>query len=47
METFLDALIKNTKLAIIMIGLFLILMGAGGGFPKLSLSTDGIGWQIA
>ena len=47
MDTFLNALIKNTKLAIIVIGLLLILMGAGGGFPKLSLTINGIGWRIA
>lgn len=47
METFLNALIKNTKLAIIVIGLLLILMGAGGGFSKLSLTIDGVGWRVA
>ena len=47
MDTFLNALIKNTKLAVIVIGLLLILMGAGGGFPKLSLSINGMGWRIA
>jgi len=47
MDTFLNALIKNTKLAIIVIGLLLILMGAGGGFPKLSLTINGVGWRIA
>jgi hypothetical protein len=47
MDTFLNALIKNTKLAIIVIGLLLILMGAGGGFSKLSLTIDGMGWRVA
>lgn len=47
MDTLLNALIKNTKLAIILIGLFLIVMGASGGFTKLSLTIAGVAWRVA
>lgn len=47
MDSLLNALIKNTKLAIIIIGLFLMLMGASGGFSKLSLTVAGPAWKVA
>jgi hypothetical protein len=46
MEKFLKVLIKNTPLAIIIIGLFLLVVGAAGGLQKYSLNIEDVRWRI-
>jgi hypothetical protein len=46
MEKAAANLIKNSPLAVIVIGAFLFLVGAGGGFPALKLHVDG-NWKAA
>jgi hypothetical protein len=46
-KSFLDKLIENTPLAIILIGLVLFLIGANGGWSKADLKIDSTGWRIA
>src|SRR5256885_15998022 len=41
------ALIQNTPLAIIVIGLFMTVLGAGGGWPKYGVQITEPGWRIA
>jgi len=41
------ALVQNTPLAIIVIGLFLALLGAAGGWPKYGLQITELGWRIS
>ncbi len=46
MERVLKALLKNTPLALIVIGLFLVLLGASGGYEKYGLKVDNASWRI-
>jgi hypothetical protein len=46
-EKFLSALIKNTPLALIVIGLLLIVIGAAGGVEKYGLDIPDLRWRIA
>ena len=41
------ALIQNTPLAIFVIGLFLAVLGAAGGWAKYGLAITEPGWRIA
>ena len=47
MEKILAPLFKNTPLALVVIGLFFILIGAAGGVEKLALVIDNLAWRIA
>ena len=46
MEKILAPLFKNTPLALAVIGLLLILIGATGGIEKLSLVIDSLAWRL-
>jgi hypothetical protein len=46
-KSIIDKLLSNTPLALIVIGLFLFVTGAAGGFPSLSLQVPELGWRIA
>jgi ABC-type uncharacterized transport system permease subunit len=46
MKTAIAALIKNTPLAIIAIGIFLLILGAAGGSAYLKLEVKELSWQI-
>jgi hypothetical protein len=46
-ETILTKLLNNTPIALILIGIFLFLTGAAGGWPKLSLVVNELSWRIA
>jgi hypothetical protein len=46
MEKILAPLFKNTPLALVVIGLLLIVIGAAGGIEKLDLVIDNPGWRI-
>jgi hypothetical protein len=46
MEKILAPLFKNTPLALAVIGLLLILIGATGGIEKLSLVIESLPWRI-
>jgi hypothetical protein len=41
------ALIQNTPLAVIIIGIFLTVLGAAGGWPKYGIQITELGWKIA
>jgi hypothetical protein len=47
MEKIFNALINNTPLAVVVIGLALVLTGASGGVEKLSLKVQDPIWRIA
>ena len=40
-------LIENTPLAIIVLGVCLVVLGAAGGWPKYGVEIKTLGWQIA
>jgi hypothetical protein len=40
-------LIQNTPLAVMVVGLFLLVLGAAGGWPKYELHITEPGWRIA
>lgn len=42
-----EKVIENTPLSIIVIGIFLFLIGAAGGWPSLKLNVNELGWRIA
>jgi hypothetical protein len=42
-----EPLIENTPLAVIVVGVFLFIVGAAGGFPTLRLEVKELGWRIA
>lgn len=42
-----EKVIDNTPLSIIVIGIFLFLIGAAGGWPSLQLHVNELGWRIA
>jgi hypothetical protein len=46
MEKLLKALIKNTPLALVVIGLFLILIAAAGGWDKFYVKIPDVRWRI-
>jgi len=46
MEKFFKALIRNTPLAIVVIGLFLTVIGAAGGLAKFNLTIPDPRWRI-
>lgn len=46
MDKFLKTLLKNTPLALIVIGVSLLLLGASGGFEKYGIKIDRVAWQI-
>lgn len=43
----LEKLLANTSFALIVVGIFLIIIGAAGGFPSLALQVPELGWRIA
>lgn len=45
--SWVDNLIKNTPLAVIIVGLFLFVVGAAGGWPSAQLQIHEPGWRIA
>jgi hypothetical protein len=47
MEKSIQALIKNSPLALIVIGLFLVVMGAASGWKSQGLEIQEMGWRIA
>ena len=46
MDKFLKTLLKNTPLALVVIGVSLLLLGASGGFEKYGVKIEGVGWQV-
>jgi len=46
MEKLLGRLIENTPLALVVIGLFLFVIGAAGGWERFSLQITESGWRI-
>jgi hypothetical protein len=46
-KSFLEKLVANTPLAIIVIGLAVFLIGANGGWSRADLRIDSTGWRIA
>ncbi len=46
MEKYFKALIKNTPLALVLIGLFLIVIGAAGGWDKFYVKIPDLRWRI-
>jgi hypothetical protein len=47
MEKLLNSLVKNTPLAVVVIGVLLVVIGAAGGLPQLSLKVAEPGWRFA
>ena len=45
-KTTIETVIKNIPFALFLIGVFLVLTGAAGGWPSLSLEVGALGWQI-
>lgn len=46
-KSVLEKILNNTPIALVIIGIFLFLTGAAGGWPTLSLVVNDLGWQIA
>lgn len=46
-KAIIEKLINNTPFALVLIGIFLFITGASGGWPSLSLTVSQLGWQIA
>lgn len=47
MEKIIQALLKNTPLALVVIGLLLAVIGASGGMEKLAIKVDDPRWRVA
>lgn len=47
MDKLLKNLLKNTPLALVVIGAFLLVVGASGGFEKYGFKIDKVAWQIS
>src|SRR5260370_40421483 len=47
MEMVIKALLKNTPLAFVVIGLLLAIIGASGGMERLSLKIEEPAWRVA
>ena len=45
MEKVLSVLLKNTPVAFFVIGLFLVVLGASGGYEKFGLKIDSTAWR--
>ncbi len=45
-EKIIKGLIKNTPLTLVVIGLFLVVLGATGGFQKLGIKVEDARWRI-
>jgi hypothetical protein len=46
-KSVIEALIKNSPLALVLIGLLLFLIGAAGGWSKPALQVNELGWRVA
>jgi hypothetical protein len=47
MDKFIEKVLENTPLAVMVIGVFLFVIGAAAGFPKSELVVNQTGWRIA
>jgi hypothetical protein len=47
MDKFIEKVLENTPLAVMVIGLFLFVIGAAGGWPKPELQVNQTGWRLA
>lgn len=46
-KSWYETLIENTPLAVIVVGLFLFIVGAAGGWPTPKLEVNESGWRVA
>lgn len=47
LDKLLQSLLKNTPIALVVIGAFLVLLGASGGFEKYGLKIDAVPWRVS